>query len=453
MKTRSMADSITYKGYWWTPDNPEDKVAGVVTCIPHERIGLELIGSFKSGSQDPFEAVLDDAVEQVIYGEESGAKEITLINCRKSGSCNFDCSFPIIRYSASILIHDKHVASLDQKCNYTAVVRFPELSYWCIPSAIETRYQTVNGRIEEISLSYKCAVEPKDTIVSVTLDDGTVLSINQGVNYSSGDLCLRPELKQYSYLEITNPEGLSINEISHLVHRFEMFLSMATFRSVNHEELYLKDPDICQEMRDGRKIFFPIHLYDSYSIEENSSKINMINFLFSYKTISDEFPELIRKWMSNTGNMQPIMSHLVDSIAYKRVFSSVDFLVVIQAIEGFWWRFKDDEYKRWNGIGKKRQTPLETILKELLKEFDDVPAVHKLDLGVSSAVDSRHVYSHLLEKGAKPDALDGADLLFLTRKLRVLLICCILSHYGLSHNKLTTIFDNCHNDCVTYLGS
>ena len=31
-----MNETITYKGYWWTPDNPEDKVAGVVTCIPND---------------------------------------------------------------------------------------------------------------------------------------------------------------------------------------------------------------------------------------------------------------------------------------------------------------------------------------------------------------------------------------------------------------------------------
>lgn len=453
MKTRSMADSITYKGYWWTPDNPEDKVAGVVTCIPHEKIELELIGSFRSDSQDPFEAVMDDSVEQVIFGEESGAKEITLINCRKSGTCNFDCSFPLIKYSASILIHDKHVESLDQKCHYTAVARFPELSYWCIPSAIEKKYEIVDGSIQGMSLSYKNFDDDKDRIVTVTLDDGTMLSICQYVKFNSGNLWLKPDLSQYSYLEICNPNGLSISEISHLVHRFEMFLSMATFRSVNHNELYLKDPDICQELQNGKKVLFPIHLYSSYSIEENSSEINMTRFLFSYKTISDEFPELIKKWMSNNGNMQPIMSHLVDSIAYKRVFSSVDFLVVIQAIEGFWWRFRDNAYKRVNGVGKKSQTHLHTIISELLREFDDVQVVHKLELIIDSVVDSRQVYSHLLEKENRPDALEGADLLFLTRKLRVLLICCILSYYGLSHNKLTTIFDNCHNDYVTYFGS
>lgn len=44
MKDLKLTERHMFKGYWWLPDNPEKKVAGIVTYIPNEKICLELIG-------------------------------------------------------------------------------------------------------------------------------------------------------------------------------------------------------------------------------------------------------------------------------------------------------------------------------------------------------------------------------------------------------------------------
>ena len=41
-----LCDPFEYKGYWWKPDDPDNKVAGVLTYKPGESITLELIGTF-----------------------------------------------------------------------------------------------------------------------------------------------------------------------------------------------------------------------------------------------------------------------------------------------------------------------------------------------------------------------------------------------------------------------
>ena len=223
-------------------------------------------------------------------------------------------------------------------------------------------------------------------------------------------------------------------------------------RSVNYSELTLQDPEICQVFRDGTKHFFSIKVYDSFSINENPPKISVTKFLFSFNTIKDSFSTLIMNWMSKTDDMMPIKRHLVDSIAYKKVFNSVDFLVVIQAIEGFWWRFRDEAYRKANKINKKDKIDLNTILTKLIEEFINVTAISKLALDTKAVVDSRNYYSHFVKKSKKPATLDGVELLFLTKKLRVLLICCVLSFVGISHKMIDEIFQNCNNDEVTYYG-
>lgn len=148
---------------------------------------------------------------------------------------------------------------------------------------------------------------------------------------------------------------------------------------------------------------------------------------------------MLKKWMSDTDNLQPIKSHLVDSLVYKPIVGSVDFLQVIQPIEGVWWRFRDDSYRVSNKISNRKQTALNTILTEILDSFNDIPSIMKLDLDIDAVVDSRNYYSHFVDKSKKPKTLDGFDLYKLTKKLRKVLLCLVLDLLGLSHEEISRI--------------
>ena len=63
----------------------------------------------------------------------------------------------------------------------------------------------------------------------------------------------------------------------------------------------------------------------------------------------------------------------------KKVYGSVDFLIIIQAIEGYWWRFKDDIYHKQNSIPAKNRTALNTILTELKSAFNDITLIKNLE--------------------------------------------------------------------------
>lgn len=116
-----------FKGYWWLPENPDNKVAGVLTYTPGEKLVLELIGAFEK-DDGSFKNVLDvdDRKVPLIYGIDSGAKEISLVSCHSWFSINISCPFPMVRYTAQFMVYNKHIKDLDEKCQYTAHVRFPE---------------------------------------------------------------------------------------------------------------------------------------------------------------------------------------------------------------------------------------------------------------------------------------------------------------------------------------
>lgn len=43
-----LSEDHIFKGYWWLPENPNNKVAGILTYTPGESMCLELLGGFEN---------------------------------------------------------------------------------------------------------------------------------------------------------------------------------------------------------------------------------------------------------------------------------------------------------------------------------------------------------------------------------------------------------------------
>ena len=131
--------------------------------------------------------------------------------------------------------------------------------------------------------------------------------------------------------------------------------------------------------------------------------------------------------------MSPIRAHLIDSVRKRDVFGSADFLIVAQAVEGFYCRFRKD------GLS------LNSIITKLREEFSDVSKVELSDDDIKCICDSRHYYSHLLPSGKKPNVKDGYALYILNHKLRKILLCCMLKYFGFKNEEINNIFNKSNN--------
>lgn len=209
------------------------------------------------------------------------------------------------------------------------------------------------------------------------------------------------------------------------------------------------DKTIFQDIGNGDKYYYPIEIIYIQRFANDSSKLKMHNFLFDYNSIALQYTQVIRKWYADRNEIAPIRTHLIDSIKNKHSFSSIDFLIVIQAIEGFWWRFRDDNYRKQTQIPVKKETDLKTIINELINEFDSINKIKTLNLDIKSVVDSRHYYSHFMNKTNKPHTLDGLELYDLTLKLRKVLICCILNFIGFDYMQINQILNHSNNSLLT----
>lgn len=435
MQDYNLDKNIEIKGMWYLPAHPEKRVAGILYYTPNKTLKLELIGSFWGRKESIFETDVTD----VIYGEGSDAQKISLFYCYPSKSFNFSCSFELTNYSCDFCLIGIHTSNLDNKGKYELFAKIEELTYWCQPKAL-TQYflKANNAKDEKICVGFNTKSNGDNIISSVNIDDNTTISLKGCVRHE-GDTFF-PKIEQYTGLKISSVQDISFKLLLSKLYLYESFLSFALMRKVKAFKIVFYSDDLYQLFADDRKVYKPITFIHPYKERINSKerKISIHDFMFDYDHIKQIYPDVIKKWYTESVDLSPIRDHLIKSVESKVLYDSTDFLIVIQAIEGFWWRFRNDEYLK----NHKKDASLKELITELLAEFNDVKKITSLNIDIKAIVDSRHFYSHFLKKDEKPKKLDGEELYSATQKLRILLICCIMSFIGFSHEDIDSIMNN-----------
>ncbi len=387
--------------------------------VKKDKIVLETIGVF--GPKSLIEHFAGGNVPQynVIWGISSDAKEISVFNCYESMSLNTDCPFPVAKYSVQVVAVGKHIKTLKETGNYDIKAYIEELSYWFRPNIIHVSQQ-------DKKITFSTDLE-KANQIAVSLDNGCTLELEGEVNITHGKTGMQVEINQMSTLSFACSKPISMNDAKRNVFLFEQFLSFATLTPVHNDRFLLVDKDKEGDPTKNKTI----EIYEKKDERSNDPE-RFWEYLFVYETIKDSFSSIICKWYAEK-DVFPIRAHLIDSVGHRGTFCSNDFLVVAQAVEGFYCRFREDGLK------------LTTILQNLRNEFSDISILELSDDEIKCIRDSRHYFSHLLPPGKKDHVVDGHELYDLNHKLRKLLLCCMLNFVGFTNQDINEIFSKSHN--------
>ena len=213
---------------------------------------------------------------------------------------------------------------------------------------------------------------------------------------------------------------------------YEQFLSFATLQEIRCSNIKLFCNNECQDLKNGEKYFFPIQLMYIQSDYILPIKKQREAFLFNYESIKSKYSNIIKKRFVEKNDIAPIRQHLIDSVKYKRIFSSVDFIIVVQALEGFCSRFR-------------KESNLTDMINLLIAEFSDIDKLQGDTINIKEVVDSRHYYYHFMDRKKKKNILDGYELYKLTVKLKKLLVCCLLNFVGFDNNEINMILKKSNN--------
>lgn len=425
-----------YKGYFWVAKNKKRSVPGIVTRYSDGRIVLELIGSFDSNKNNRFGDFINaPRGYRVIYGLDSSSKDITLYATRVGVTDNLSCPFSLVTYKVVFFIYGKHVAELDKPYKTEAVVCFPELTTWCPPEIIRHSFKIGKEGIEKI------VIETDDNLRNTTLfehklKDGTIVSL-KGYYHTETSTCnINPILNQRTSLCVSQENGSTIRKIIKTITRFEKFLSFASQKECHHSEIQLLDEEVVQKTTTGKVYYLPICLYTNRFCGMNNGRNDDVQYLFHYSDVADTFPSIISNWLDENDDMPLIIDHLIDSIISSRRINSTEFMTVVQGVDGFWQRFREDAYKTNNKI---KYVGFDIVLLELRNEFGEILCDTKYQSDDEAIKDTRDFYSHLLKKGKKQNVLEGQGLYEATRYLRNLLMCCVMKETGFKTDTIKEI--------------
>jgi len=257
------------------------------------------------------------------------------------------------------------------------------------------------------------------------------LNIKKEVRFDGSHTLLNPTFVQSTFLQIQKSNKSSISEFLSDIFLFENFMSFASLSTIKASNILLYDETNYQELDNKEKLFHPIELFDGQRGAELKTNQGY-DFLFAFSQIQDIYPEIIKKWYNATTEIAPIRKHLIQSVKSKSIFDSTDFLIIIQAIEGFSNRFR------------KEQSLTKTLV-DIINEFHDIEKVKQSNINIKSVVDSRHYYSHFINKTKKPNTLYGSELFHLTQKLRILLVCCLLNFMGIANQRINDLLNKSNN--------
>ena len=426
----AMTENIEIKGYWFLPSEPDNRVAGTLYFSPNRKLTLELIGSFR----DPvsyIKAVAERVPkkQEIILGESSDGKEITLINCDSYGSLNFSSTFPLQNFNVQYCMQGIHLTNRNDEIFDNITVKIPYLTKWVNHYDIKYAVPFKDNRANGFSLSFD---RDNSNLISVQLDDEYELELEftcspPGTHYEEQLI-----IRQAYQLNIISKNLRSFWSLLSQTGKFKMFLTLGTLNTVGYQSISFHSPHKFQELNNGERIFHPINLYFN-QIEEWRPNVSAREFLFTHDLINQSFDAVIKKWFSFDVLMAPILKHLIESIKEKNIFNTGDFLIVIQALEGYATRFRPNIPK------KEKRIKLIEQLNYLHNEFSYLEIIKNTPLDLEVAVNSRHYYSHFFAKKQHAHVAEGVELYEITQGLKTKLICCVLNEAGFDQFAITSI--------------
>ena len=425
-----MEEEFIIEGQWWLPDNLANKVSGTLHYKPNQLSDLQLFDDFESRDANFKFPFYKNASPPIIFGNDVSGNKITLIVVGYGRvQQNYLSSFSIVHYKIQYLFKGIHIESIDYKTFNEVEFEFDSLISWVNLYPVALSRLIKDGKLStDFTLSYS---RSEDNLI-IDINDGFVLSIIAHAECPEHNV-KEIKVKQTYIISIKSSVETDFYTFLKKCHRFQSFLNIATFQHNQFQSIKLYSEQ--HSLGEGNNKFLKTIevFFKQSSLENRADKNSTPSYFFFYDQIQELFPKILKKWFGFDEKMLPILQHLMDSIQKKEAFRSVDFLIVVQALEGFQRRFVDQK--------PNEEKNLESRLKSLIYLFSkDIIDLRGID--TKTTVNSRDYYSHFYNKEENMKIIEGRELYKLTSELRKLLVCCLLRELGLDNNKINLILQS-----------
>lgn len=455
-----MIEKFEYIGEWFLPTNRNNRISGTLTYLPTDGITLNLYGSFDDGVIFP-----RDKDEGIILGITSDSQQITLSNCfvTQRGSTKFivgeECGKPTITYSAHFLLIGTHVNNIDDLTFNKISAEIFNLGEWLGISGFKKDIDIESYKNNKCTIYYKLP-----EIIEFDISKGFKGRFNFSAKESDRTRYQKiVTIKQRVEFEVESQDEETIENLLKYLFTFQNFISLALYRSTYPIAISLRGEKHKKDYGDGELHKKKIELYFySRDIKFDEKERMDIEMLFTYHKLGGNPNEVIKNWYEKYEMLEPAFDLLFEQF-YNKGFTINTFLNLAQSAETFHARvhdhtrippneykgMKDDilklvpnKYHEWlkDQFNFGNYLNLHSRLTELIDKYSN-STLDKI-LGnkekfVLNVKNSRNYYTHY-DKRLEKKALKGADLFYLSERLKILLTCAFLMEIGLTKENIVT---------------
>lgn len=455
-----MNERFEYIGEWFLPSNKDYRIYGTLSYIPLEGIELRLYGSFEDS---PMMAL--DTDQSIILGITSDSKHITLSDClvTQRGSAKLvvgeEIGKPNITYSPRYLLKGIHIENMEDMTFNKVSAEIFNLGEWLDISGFDIKD---NYEHKTVSVNYKLP-QPIEFEITQKLKGKFSFGLSGLIHtryQKSADIDQKVEF------EVESQQEETIEDLLKYIFTFQNLISLALYKSTYPLSISLEGSKHRMDYGEGKIINKRIDLYfSSRSIRFDEDEKLDIEMLFTYKNLGDNPNEIIKNWYLKYEMLEPAFNLLLEQF-YNKGFTENTFLNLAQSAETFHVRIHDrpripqEEYtKMKNDILNSAPSQYHSWLKEQFN-FGNYLNLHSrlteliekysndiLDkvLGdktkfVTDVKNSRNYYTHY-DKRLEKKALKGADLFYLSERLKILLVCAFLMEAGITKEMIVSYLE------------
>jgi len=448
-----MTEKLIFKGVWFLPDNPTRQVYGTLTYDANESSYLDLLGTFvdKQSSKERHEP-------DFIFGKTTENKTITLFKTFQSSYSLF-ASVETSKYVVNFVFDGDHFENNESLCFDTVKGKFDNLNDWI--SEFGIKKFDPDYKNHKLSVDYELP-HSIDFKINDELKGKLNFSFNAPLTRYTHKFTIEQTTTVIFYTKKAQP---FFDILDHLM-LFQNFLTLGTFEPAFATSILLSNKNRKVGTVENFKTN-EVKLYYSPGFHQSTNtKKSLWEFLFNYHDIATNFEDIIQKWFSQKDKIDPITNILFESFHQKKKFTVNNFLNIVQALETFHRRFRNNEimtkakhkqmisdiisttnpdFQKWlhDRLNFSNEPTLHHRLVELISEIS-VKTLAKIipnkDKIIKDTKNSRNFYTHY-DVSLEKKALKGHELFQLTEKLRVLLIAIVLLETGFTMEQIEILFE------------
>jgi hypothetical protein len=462
-----LLQSFEYRGLWWLPEAPEQKIAGVL-AFTQEAISLELIGALPRPEPIPDESGEIDwpagpLARDRILGLATSGKAFTLENCQAT---HFNLSSPGLiteRFAPGLVIEGAHYAAGEAVLFDELSLRYTQLDAWVATSGFKETFAEVDGDVT-IDVSFRAPEHVVVQLPQATIEIGFAWNRGGG----GAPLGTQVTLQQQAGFVLRFPKPTPLDQALDFVYQLRNFLALGVGRPVTPTKItgiLLPEKAGHHPLAGVEPQKMKLNLFYRLSHVEAAKDVHPAMMLFTLPDARERLAELLGNWFSKQELLRPVFDLYFGAIYNRRAFLEQRFLSLMQAVETYHRRTSaatelsqadhdellaavlvaaPPEHREW--LRKKLNHSNELVLR---KRLDDV--LKRCPKVVKKLVDKKSSFVHRVGTARNylthysPDLAEeaptGLDLYPLTVQLQALVEMCVLLELGFDCDEIDRFFE------------